>query len=1060
MKKLLAAHWLFASLVTALSTSLVVGVLGVTRITAAGRATPPAPTFLSWGSASGVIPGRFLVTFATGESVDGRLIDDGGTLFVNPDAGGVDVAGVDEIRTAVDGGYLLADEDRALASLVSNAAVTSVKPVGFDMYLVDTTLDVATLADLPGVAEVVPDFSVDGASSDEFYPEQWGIDNVGDVAEIESVAGADVEGPLAWHRARGDGVVVAVVDSGVDVDHPDLAAAIWHNPGETCGNGVDDDHNGYVDDCTGWNFADQDPSVVDNIGHGTHVAGIIAATADNRIGVAGLAYQAQIMPLKIGDSDPTLSAAVEAIAYAVDNGARVINVSWVVPDVRAKDVLSRALDRAKDAGVLVVASAGNDGTNLDETPVYPAGLDADNLITVGATDARDLPAEFSNHGKRSVDISAPGVHIVSTLPGGGYGTYSGTSMAAPFVSATAALLWSAERSADWKDVRNAILETGDDIAALHGLTRTGARLDAGAAAYSKKFAPAVIYMFSGFDGVEPDVAHSVAVRADVTDSDVFPADVAARYRLTLLVPGDSGPNAAVGVEIGDGNGSTAVTDETGRAFVGADFDRTKRAALLRGTDVTQLSLTLPKGTYALVMELVDVTTPSSPVTLGDPSAVFFGVGLADETPMPDGGDLPGVGSSPSQGGGEVGTTSPSMVEQVPADTSVAQGTDGPNGTVADLLAPSTTIVGRTSDSVGSDGSRPAPTGTPAPDSPSTASTASGDGSSVPPTDQPSGGGTPTDDAPNGAGGVGGSETPGEVVAVPSPTVESRDTSFSLVRVNPDRGPSAGGTAVTIVGELPHHAAVTIGEVPAEIIAEGDGYVVVVTGLHDPGVVDVVVADRGSGATASLAGAYTYEAPEPVGAGEARVGDSGTPETKPATGSGVSDVAPVNGDVSAGDLVPPNEPIDSTDSSQGTSGVDSPSGGSAVVGGSPDASGEVPAADPDAPESGNVATPAGHGVEDWVSDRLVTPDGLNLVPLHASDRLAGLDFEKAVSSMCGSPECPGWVLPIDRGTGGALDGHGRGNSPTADHEDDGRATPDSKRDDAKKDSQGNSKGKND
>ncbi len=279
-------------------------------------------------------------------------------------------------------------------------------------------------------------------------------------------------------------MVVAVVDTGVDYTHPDLAANIWTNPGEVAGNGADDDHNGFVDDVHGYNFVDDNGNPMDDEGHGTHVAGILGAAGNNGVGVTGVDWAVSIMPLKFLDAtgEGFTSDAVRAINYAtmerVDYGVnvRVINMSWGGSNFSSS--LHDAIQAAGNAGILVVAAAGNDASDNDAKPTYPASYDCTNMLTVAATNTQDQLAYFSNWGATSVDLAAPGYQITSTVPNASYATYSGTSMATPYVSGVAALCWSLDPNASVAEVRSAILGGVDHLASLAGRVASGGRLDA------------------------------------------------------------------------------------------------------------------------------------------------------------------------------------------------------------------------------------------------------------------------------------------------------------------------------------------------------------------------------------------------------------------------------------------------------------------------------------------------------------------------------------------------------------------------------------------------------
>src|SRR5438132_5730087 len=254
----------------------------------------------------------------------------------------------------------------------------------------------------------------------------WGLHNTGQVVNGGTgTPGADIKFTQAWSLARPstNQVVVAVIDSGVNYTHADLAANMWTNPDETTNNGLDDDNNGYTDDYYGYNFGEgnSDPNTVTE--HGSHVAGTIAATGNNLQGVIGVDYKARIMALKVGqDSNPgsfSDSAIIEAIDYCVMMKGRgvnivAINASWGGPDFNS--AMSSAIQSAGDAGMVFCAAAGNDSSNNDVTPDYPGNYRLPNMLVVAATDVNDNLAGFSNFGASMVDLGAPGVNTLSTVP--------------------------------------------------------------------------------------------------------------------------------------------------------------------------------------------------------------------------------------------------------------------------------------------------------------------------------------------------------------------------------------------------------------------------------------------------------------------------------------------------------------------------------------------------------------------------------------------------------------------------------------------------------------------
>lgn len=258
--------------------------------------------------------------------------------------------------------------------------------------------------------------------------------------------------PAAWDITQGrPEVVVAVLDTGVDYNHSELASNIWHNPGEIPDNGVDDDSNGFVDDNIGWDFAYGDRDPMDDHGHGTACAGIIAAAGDNAEQMAGIAYRCRVMCVKIGLSSGYSydSMFAPGVVYAADMGAKVQSISYFSDDLTP--LLRAAVDYAWSKGCLVVAAAGN----FDEPfPIYPAGYDK--AVAVAATTSSDRKASFSNFGTW-VDVSAPGVGIIATTLGGGYtDRFAGTSAATPNAAGVAALLWSLQPNAPIEHIRAAL----------------------------------------------------------------------------------------------------------------------------------------------------------------------------------------------------------------------------------------------------------------------------------------------------------------------------------------------------------------------------------------------------------------------------------------------------------------------------------------------------------------------------------------------------------------------------------------------------------------------------
>jgi serine protease len=317
--------------------------------------------------------------------------------------------------------------------------------------------------------------------NDPRFPELYGLNNTGQTGGTND---ADIDAVEAWDNAVGSAdVVIGVVDTGVDYTHEDLAANMWVNPAEIPGNGVDDDGNGVIDDVHGFNAITGSGDPMDDHDHGSHCSGTIGAVGSNGIGVAGVNWETQIMGLKFlnAGGSGTLDDAIAAIDYAVAQknagvNLRVLSNSWSGGGF--SQALLDAISAANDADILFVAAAGNASNDNDVIPTFPASYEAANVVAVAATDHNDQLADFSSFGATSVDLGAPGVDVLSTTIGNTYSVFSGTSMATPHVAGTAALVLSSNPTLTTAELKDAILNSGDLIPALDGITLTGRRLNA------------------------------------------------------------------------------------------------------------------------------------------------------------------------------------------------------------------------------------------------------------------------------------------------------------------------------------------------------------------------------------------------------------------------------------------------------------------------------------------------------------------------------------------------------------------------------------------------------
>ena len=330
--------------------------------------------------------------------------------------------------------------------------------------------------------------------NDPRYSELWGLHNTG---QTGGTPDNDIDAAEAWDIQSGDqATLVAVIDSGVDYTHPDLAANIWTNPGEIPANGIDDDGNGYIDDVHGYDFVNNDGDPMDDNRHGTHCAGTIAAVGNNGIGVVGVSWRARVMGVKFlnASGSGSTAGAVQAVLYAANLGARVMSNSWGGGGF--SQALMDAISTANQAGALFVAAAGNANSNNDLTPHYPSSYNVSNVLAVAATDHSDARAGFSSYGATSVDLGAPGVNILSTVPtaitASGYAVLSGTSMATPHVSGAAALLIAQFPGITNTQLKDRLMLSGDLVSGLQGITVSGSRLNVSAAMESDSTAPSAV----------------------------------------------------------------------------------------------------------------------------------------------------------------------------------------------------------------------------------------------------------------------------------------------------------------------------------------------------------------------------------------------------------------------------------------------------------------------------------------------------------------------------------------------------------------------------------------
>lgn len=470
------------------------------------------------------------------------------------------------------------------------------------------------LAGLRGMT-VVPNVLVPLATDPQFA-DQWSLENIGQTGGIDD---ADIDIADAWLQADGTGVVIAVIDSGADLDHPDLLDQLWTNPGEVTGNGIDDDANGYIDDIAGWDFAGNDNDPDDTLGHGTGVAGA-AAAALNGVGTVGVAPGARIMVLRVcASTSCPMNLLIEAVEYARVNGADVVNMSLAGAG-SAFDPLGDAILDSPDQ--VFVAASGNVAADVDETPYLPAAFDYDNVISVVSTDHNDLLSGFSNFGLIGTDLAAPGEGVL--MPDiGGYQTNSGTSFSSPHTAGVAALVLSLRPDLTPLQVRTLLMETTDQRAGLDGVTASGGRLNAGSAVWTASAPVARISVTSDAptapSTVTLDGSNSFDPLGEIVTYEWWVDGDQVGNQVVLQLPVESGESLDVELRISDDDGlegaTTAVVDLNAPPTVMLSVSDTLGVAPFV-VDATVLSND-PDGDVLTVSWGLDGVTVPAPVVVGE-----------------------------------------------------------------------------------------------------------------------------------------------------------------------------------------------------------------------------------------------------------------------------------------------------------------------------------------------------------------------------------------------------------------------------------------------------------
>ncbi|XVJ59247.1 MAG: S8 family serine peptidase [Tepidisphaera sp.] len=424
---------------------------------------------------------------------------------------------------------------------------------------------IRVLSAMPEVEYAEPDFYVRAlvTPNDPSYGQLWGMNQTND---------ADIDAPQGWDIFTGNpNFVVAVIDTGIQRTHPDLAANTWVNPGEIAGNSIDDDGNGFVDDLYGWDFVNNDNNPTDDNGHGTHCAGTIGAVGNNGVGVVGVVWNTKLAACKFlsASGSGSISAALSSLQYCIGKGIKVSNNSWGGGGFSQS--MANALTTAANVGHIFVAAAGNGGYNNDTSPSYPASYTNPNVIAVAATASNDTLASFSQFGATSVDVGAPGVNIYSTYPTNSYTTLSGTSMATPHVAGVVTAVYGQNPSWTYQQVRDRIYATVRPVAALNGRCVTGGMVNLQAALVNNNNPP-TINLTAPATNLTVNAGTVISYAA--TANDLQDGNISANIRWTSNLQGQIGTGSSfshstlmvgthtITASISDSIGSTATATRT------------------------------------------------------------------------------------------------------------------------------------------------------------------------------------------------------------------------------------------------------------------------------------------------------------------------------------------------------------------------------------------------------------------------------------------------------------------------------------------------------------------
>jgi subtilisin family serine protease len=756
------------------------------------------------------------------------------------------------------------DSQAIASSLLKVAGVHSASPVWGTRYEIATTLSAAQVKALPGVKAVVPNnlmsFSSVPETNDPDLSDEYYLANAGQtVLGQAGTSGDSADFSYAWARSRGSGVVIADIDTGVDLTDPDLSGQI-----------LAASENFSVSPPTSDVQAEGEAS---GFYHATTVDGVMVATAGNGWGGAGAVPEAKVLALKCSDDGSLADSCIYAAGeYAIAQRVQIINMSFGEA-VSSDPTLASLVSDAETAGILVVASAGNAGTDNDSSPVLPANYATTypNVISVGATDNQDNVASYSNYGVTTVDLMAPGTDMYTDYPtysGFDNAYVSGTSYAAPMVASTAALLWSVDPDLTYTQVKSDILASVHDVAGLSSKCVTGGVVDAQAAVASVQ--EPVQFSFTGFDEVVPSQVAQVSINASA-QAGALPSATPLGYHLELLY-NYSGTmydvvDQALEWSMGGGGPQAVSTASNGTAFIApAGITSTNYGA--NPLDLTLPSPGLPSGTYALVAYAATTGAPTVPI--GNRQAVFFNVGQPSPTPVPStttttaGGTTTttAIGGTTTTSAGGTTTTTAGGTTTTTAIGSTTTTVAGGTTTTAAGGTTTTTAIGGTTTTVagGITTTTTAAAGT------TTTTAVARTTTTAPGTTTTTTAGTPTTTLPpttivnETQPSVGQSTTTTTASGTTTTTAATTTTtgSFTIDSVDPNDLPQTGGDLTIFGDNFPANPVVTVGAVHESISSATSTEIDIMVAAITPGNYTVTVYNAGQTQSASLPNGLTID----------------------------------------------------------------------------------------------------------------------------------------------------------------------------------------------------------